>query len=224
MQLAAAQINFFTGFKLSDLWFLAEAAGRTLLISALAISGGTILGAIFGWILSVTKWRGEMTLGVVLDIFRSVPLLIQLILFYNFFPIVGIPLDSFTSGTIVLGFYTSALVAAVARGGIEAVPIVTRRAARSLGMTYWQDLRYIVLPIGLRAVLPSWTGVALGVLKDSALVSVLGYVELLRASQILITRTQEPFLILAIVGAFYFLLSFPIARLTERLERRWQYD
>lgn len=63
-----------------------------------------------------------------------------------------------------------------------------------------------------------------GVLKDSALVSVLGYVELLRASQILITRTQEPFLILAIVGAFYFLLSFPIARLTERLERRWQYD
>jgi len=63
-----------------------------------------------------------------------------------------------------------------------------------------------------------------GVLKDSALVSVLGYVELLRASQILITRTQEPFLILAIVGGFYFLLSFPIARLTERLERRWQYD
>ena len=61
-------------------------------------------------------------------------------------------------------------------------------------------------------------------LKDSALVSVLGYVELLRASQILITRTQEPFLILAIVGAFYFALSFPVARLTDHLERRWQYD
>ena len=145
-------------------------------------------------------------------------------MFYNFFPIVGLPLDPFTAGTIVLGFYTSALVAAVARGGIEAVPNVTRRAARSLGMTYWQDLRFIVLPIGLRAVLPSWTGVALGVLKDSALVSVLGYVELLRASQILITRTQEPFLILSIAAAFYFLLSFPIARMTEQVERRWQYD
>lgn len=221
---AAAQISFFTGFQVSDLWYLAEAAGRTLLISALAISTGTLLGCLFGWILSVGRWKAEATLGVVLDMFRSVPLIIQLILFYNFFPIVGFPLDPFFSGTIVLGFYTSALVAAVARGGIDAVPPTTRRAARSLGMTYWQDLRYVVWPIGLRAVLPSWAGVALGVLKDSALVSVLGYVELLRASQILITRTQEPFIILGIAGAFYFALSFPIARVTARLERRWQYD
>jgi polar amino acid transport system permease protein len=99
-----------------------------------------------------------------------------------------------------------------------------RRAARSLGMTYFQDIRYVVFPIGLRAVLPAWTGVALGVLKDSALVSVLGYVELLRASQILVTRTQEPFIIFAVVGGFYFMLSYPIARITDRLEKRWQYD
>mgnify|MGYP002007571740 FL=1 len=65
---------------------------------------------------------------------------------------------------------------------------------------------------------------ALGVLKDSALVSVLGYVELLRASQILVTRTQEPFIIFAVVGGFYFMLSYPIARITDRLEKRWQYD
>jgi polar amino acid transport system permease protein len=77
-------------------------------------------------------------------------------------PIIGVPLDPFTAGTVVLTFYTSALVAAVARGGIEAVQPITRRAARSLGMTYWQDLRYIVFPIGLRAVLPAWTGFALG--------------------------------------------------------------
>ncbi|MDH3376956.1 MAG: amino acid ABC transporter permease [Gammaproteobacteria bacterium] len=216
--------SVFTGFQFSDLGFLAEAAGRTLLISALAISIGTFLGCIFGWILSVTRVVGDATLGVVLDVFRSVPLIIQLILFYNFFPIIGFDLNPFAAGTVVLVFYTSALVAAVVRGGISATPSATRRAARSLGMTYWQDLRYIVWPIGLRAVLPSWAGVALGVLKDSALVSVLGYVELLRASQILITRTQEPFLILIIVGAFYFALSFPISRLTARLERTWQYD
>ena len=217
-------IEFFTGFQLSDLRYLSEAAGRTLLISVISISIGTLLGCIFGWVLSVSRWAGAVTLGIVLDMFRSVPLIIQLILFFNFFPIVGVPLDPFAAGTIVLALYTSSLVAAVARGGIEAVPLTTRRAARSLGMTYWQDMRYIVWPIGLRAVLPAWAGVALGVLKDSALVSVLGYVELLRASQILITRTQEPFLILAIVGAFYFALSFPIARATQRLERRWQDD
>ena len=216
--------SVFTSFQLSDIGFLTEAAGRTLLISALAVSIGTVLGCIFGWILSVARIAGAVTLGAVLDVFRSVPLLIQLILFYNFFPIIGFNLSPFVAGTIVLIFYTSALVAAVARGGIDAVPTITRRASRSLGMSYWQDMRYIVWPIGLRAVLPSWAGVALGVLKDSALVSVLGYVELLRASQILITRTQEPFLILIIVGIFYFALSFPISRLTARLERKWQYD
>lgn len=222
MNAFAQSIQFFTGFALSDLGFLAEAAGRTLLISVLSVSIGTVLGCIFGWLLSVSRWVGAATLGLVLDAFRSIPLIIQLILFFNFFPIVGFPIDPFAAGTFVLVLYTSALVASVARGGIEAVPTTTRRAARSLGMTYWQDLRYIVWPIGLRAVLPAWAGVALGVLKDSALVSVLGYVELLRASQILITRTQEPFLILTVAGMFYFALSFPISRATARLERRWQ--
>ena len=218
----AQTAQFFTGFQASDLGFLAEAAGRTLLISVLSISVGTVLGCGFGWLLSVSRWAGAATLGLVLDAFRSIPLIIQLILFFNLFPIIGFPVNPFAAGTFVLVFYTSALVAAVARGGIEAVPITTRRAGRSLGMTYWQDMRYVVWPIGLRAVMPAWAGVALGVLKDSALVSVLGYVELLRASQILITRTQEPFLILTVVGLFYFALSFPISRATARLESRWQ--
>ena len=218
----AQTAQFFTGFQASDLGFLAEAAGRTLLISVLSISVGTVLGCGFGWLLSVSRWAGAATLGLVLDAFRSIPLIIQLILFFNLFPIIGFPVNPFVAGTFVLVFYTSALVAAVARGGIEAVPITTRRAGRSLGMTYWQDMRYVVWPIGLRAVLPAWAGVALGVLKDSALVSVLGYVELLRASQILITRTQEPLLILTVVGMFYFALSFPISRATARLESRWQ--
>lgn len=215
-------VTVFFEFQPSDLWFLAQAAGRTLLISVLAISSGTLLGIVFGWVLHSGRWWVEVTLGLVLDAFRSVPLIIQLILLFNVFPIVGVPMSPFVAGTIVLGIYTSALVANVARGGIDAVGEPMRRAARSLGMSYWQDLRYVVWPIGLRAVFPSWVGVALGVLKDSALVSVLGYVELLRASQILITRTQEPFIILAVAGAFYFALSYPISRVSARLEERWK--
>ncbi len=146
MAQSASTIQFFTAFQASDIWFMAEAAGRTLIIAAVSIPGGTILGIFFGWVLSVSRWAGAGTLGLVLDMFRSVPLIIQLILFFNFFPIIGIPLDPFAAGSVVLVFYTSALVAAVARGGIEAVETTTRRAARSLGMTYWQDLRYIVFP------------------------------------------------------------------------------
>ncbi|WP_415715266.1 amino acid ABC transporter permease [Roseibium sp.] len=214
-------ISFFSGFTLNDLWFLGEAALRTLWISALSISIGTVLGCAFGWMLYEGKLAATLTLAPVLDVFRSVPLIIQLVLFYNFAPIVGLDLDPFGSGVVILTIYTSALVANVARGGIEAVERPMRRAARSLGMSYWQDMRYVVLPIGGRAVFPAWVGVALGVMKDSALVSVLGYVELLKASQILITRTQEPFLILTIAGAFYFALSFPISRYAAKLEKRW---
>ncbi|WP_428687696.1 amino acid ABC transporter permease [Roseibium sp.] len=214
-------ISFFSGFNINDFWFLGEAALRTLWISALSIFIGTMLGGLFGWLLHEGRWKAAVTLGPVLDIFRSVPLIIQLVLFYNFAPIVGLDLGPFASGTVILTIYTAALVANVARGGIEAVGKPMRRAARSLGMSYWQDMRYVVLPIGGRAVFPAWVGVALGVMKDSALVSVLGYVELLKASQILITRTQEPFLILTLAGAFYFALSFPISRYAAKLEQRW---
>ena len=213
--------TFFSGFTSNDLLFLGEAALRTLWISLLAISCGSLMGIVFGWMLSVSKIAGGYLLSPVLDIFRSVPLIIQLVLFYNFAPMIGLRLDPFGAGLIILIVYTSANVAYVARGGIEAVSQPMRRAGRSLGMTYWQDMRYVVWPIGLRAVFPAWVGVALGVMKDSALVSVLGYVELLKASQILITRTQETILILAIAGAFYFALSYPISLFASRLEERW---
>jgi len=214
-------ISFFSAFGLQDLLFMAEAAWRTLLISVISITIGTFLGAIFGWLLYEGRIWAAIFLGPVIDVFRSVPLIIQLVLFYNFAPIIGLNLDAFSSGLVVLTIYTAALVASVARGGIEAVGKPMRRAARSLGLSYWQDLRYVVFPIGARAVFPSWVGVALGVLKDSALVSVLGYVELLRASQILMTRTQEPLLIITIAGAFYFALSYPISRYSAKFEQRW---
>ncbi|CAM3651660.1 amino acid ABC transporter permease [Parendozoicomonas haliclonae] len=214
-------VTFFSGFKINDLFFLGEAALQTLMIAAISISSGTLLGAICGWGLAEGKTVVRWTLNSILDVFRSVPLLIQLILFYNLFPIIGFDLGPFASGIIVLSMYTCALVASVVRGGIESVQQPMRRAARSLGMSYLQSMRHVIFPIGLRAVLPSWIGVALGVLKDSALVSVLGYVELLRASQILMTRTQEPFLILALAGAFYFALSYPLSRYSKQLEERW---
>ncbi|MET0428280.1 MAG: ABC transporter permease subunit, partial [Microvirga sp.] len=121
---------------------------------------------------------------------------------------------------IVLALYTSSYCSEIVRGGVLAVPQTTRRAARSLGLTWWQDMTEIVYPIALRIMLPTWIGLTLGVMKDSALVLWLGLIELLRASQILVTRLQEPLFILIVCGAIYFLLSFPIARLGTHLERR----
>ncbi|MGH1486579.1 MAG: amino acid ABC transporter permease [Cellvibrionaceae bacterium] len=215
-------IQVFGDLQPKDLLFLGEAALKTLEISAIAISAGTVLGIIFGWMINEGNIIAKWVTNSILDVFRSVPLIIQLILFDSFISIAGYPLPAFWSGTIILSIYTSALVAQAARSGIESVPGPMRRASRSLGMTYWQDMRCVVWPIGLRAVFPSWVGIALSVLKDSALVSVIGYIELLKASQILITRTAETFTILAIAGLFYFLLSYPIAKAGSYIEKRWQ--
>jgi hydroxyproline transport system permease protein len=218
----ATSVEVFSNLQASDLLFLGEAALKTLEIAIVAISIGTIFGTIFGWLLNAGNLAVRLVVNGFLDVFRSVPLIIQLILFDSFIAIAGFPLPAFWSGTIILSIYTSALVAQVALSGIEAVPLTTRRASRSLGMTYWQDMRYIVWPIGLRAVLPAWVGVALSVLKDSALVSVIGYTELLKASQILITRTAETFTVLAVAGLFYFALSYPISKASSYIEKRWQ--
>lgn len=210
----------YTDLAITDLWFLAQGAGRTLMLTGIAVVAGTALGMVMGWIRAETGWLFNLLFGAVLDVLRSVPLLIQLIVFNNFVSIAGYPLSAFASGAIVLGVYMAANCTEVVRSGILSVPASMRRAARSLGMSYAQDLVHVVLPIGFRTVFPAWIGVVLSVMKDSALVLVLGYFELLKSAQVLITRTQEPLLILLIVGGFYFAMSYPIARYAEWLERR----
>ena len=213
---------FETSLTSNDLLFMLKGAGVTLAITAFAVTGGTLLGLLFGVIRSQISALAAAPLTFVLDVFRSVPLLIQLILANAFQAIAGFQISPFTTSCIVLALYTSAYCTEIARGAIDAVPMVTRRAARSLGLTWGQDMTQIVFPMALRVALPSWIGLTLGVMKDSALVLWLGIIELLRASQILVTRLQEPMFILMVTGAIYFALSFPIARLGSRLEKRWQ--
>lgn len=213
---------FETDLSLNDLMFMAKGAGMTLAITFFAVTGGTLMGLLFGVIrASVRPWM-TLPLVFVLDVFRSVPLLIQLILANAFQAIAGFGISPFTTSCIVLALYTSSYCTEIVRGAIDAVPMVTRRAARSLGLTWGQDMTQIVFPMALRVGLPSWIGLTLGVMKDSALVLWLGIFELLKTSQVLINRLQEPMLILLITGAIYFMLSFPIARLGGHIERRWQ--
>ncbi|ARJ70213.1 amino acid ABC transporter permease [Paracoccus contaminans] len=216
---------FDTALSPADLLFLAKGAGITIIVTAISVCIGTVLGILFGVIRVQLGPIVSAPLTFVLDIFRSVPLLIQLVLANAFFGMVlRLHLSGFVVACLVLSLYTSAYCAEIVRGGIDAVPRTTRRAARSLGMTWAQDMRHIVLPLGTRVALPSWLGLALGVMKDSALVYVVQVTELLKSTQILITRLQEPLFLLMICGAFYFLISFPIARLGGYLERRWSSD
>lgn len=212
---------FETALSLNDLLFLAKGAGMTLAVTGVSVLFGTLLGVALGVLrVQLGPWWA-LPITFVMDVFRSVPLLIQLVLANAFQSIAQFGWGPFTTSCVVLSLYTAAYCTEIVRGGIDSVPATTRRAARSLGMTWGQDMRYIVAPLATRVSLPAWIGLTLGVMKDSALVLWLGLTELLKASQTLVTRLQEPLFILLICGAIYFLISFPIARLGGYLEKRW---
>ena len=212
---------FSTSFTVNDLMFLLQGAWVTVKLTVGAMLIGTLAGVVLGW-LRATLPRATMPVGWFLDIFRSVPLLIQFVLFNSLKSIVGLNWSAFTVGCLVLGVYAAAFCTEIIRSGILAVGPNIRRASRSLGLSYWQDLRYIVLPLAARVAFPGWLNLVLGVMKDTALVMWIGIVELLRASQTIVTRIQEPLLVLCIAGVIYYLMSWVVARLGARLEQRRQ--
>lgn len=212
--------SLFTPLSWNDSSFILVGVWNTVLISVLAIGIGSFLGLIVGFIRAESNKMVNTIIGSVLDIFRSVPLIIQLILFSTYIGAMGHPLSPFVAGSIILSIYTMAFMAEVFRSGFESVQTSMQVVARSLGMTYWQTVFHIRFPIGLRAVFPSWLGVALSVIKDSALVSIIGYMELLRTSDQLISRTQQPLEILIGVGIFYFIISYPLSRYGRHVERK----
>jgi hydroxyproline transport system permease protein len=216
-------VPFFSAFSMQDLLFMLEGAGKTLWLTLWSGVAGTATGLVIGWVRSTRLPVVSQLLGLYIDVIRTVPLIIQFIVVNSGAAIVGMPLSPFATGILVLSLYMGGFVSEVVTAGIHAVPTVLRRAGRSLGFSYWQDLRYIVLPLSVRAVFPAWVGLVLGLMKDTSLIAVVGYLELLRASQIIINRTEQPLQILLGAGAFYFIMSFALSRCAAGLERHWRF-
>jgi His/Glu/Gln/Arg/opine family amino acid ABC transporter permease subunit len=212
---------FSTSLTATDLLYMLDGAWVTLQLTFWAILLGSVVGLICGLLRALAP-RASLPLAWVLDVFRSVPLLIQFVLLNSLKSIVGLDISAFSVGCIVLGVYAAAYFTEIVRSGVLAVSPSVRRASRSLGLSYWQDLRYIVLPMATRVAFPGWLNLVLSVMKDTALVMWIGIVELLRASQTIVTRIQEPLLVLCIAGLIYYVMSLVVARLGARLERRWQ--
>jgi His/Glu/Gln/Arg/opine family amino acid ABC transporter permease subunit len=209
----------FTSLTLNDAGYVLLGALNSLALTAAALAAGAPLAILFG--LGRASKRAWLVglLGFIVDVTRTVPLVIQFIVVQSAIALQGLQTNPFISGLIVLILYVATYGGELVSAGIETVSPRLRRAARSLGMSQLQDLRHVVLPIGLRAVLPSFAGLAGGLLKDTSLVAVIGYIDLLRAGQIVINRTQEPVLVLTGVGLIYFILCYPIARVSGKFER-----
>ena len=213
----------YSGLQWSDIWLVLAGLGRTILLTVLATVFGTVIGAVLGW-LRESNAAANQLLAPYVDVTRSVPLIIQFILINSAFAAFGAPLEPLQVGVLTLSLYMAVLTSELARSGLRAVRHEVRRAARSLGMSYWQELRLIGAPLAVRTILPAWIGTVIGLTKDTALVSVVGCIELLRATQILIVRTNEALLLLTGVGIAYFLICYPISLYSRSLERQLSHD
>lgn len=212
---------FDTSFAITDLQFMLEGAWVTLKLTLWAMLIGTLSGLVFGLLRAILP-RLTAPLSWLLDVFRSVPLLIQFVLFNSFNSIAGLNWSAFAVGCVVLGIYCTSYCTEIIRSGVLAVPATVIRAARSLGLTFFQTLRHIVLPMAARVSFPGWINLVLGVIKDTSLVLWIGIIELLRASQTIVTRIQEPILVLCIAGLIYYVMSWGVARIGSMVEKRWQ--
>jgi hydroxyproline transport system permease protein len=207
------------GLAWSDAYFLAQGLVNTVRLAAAATLVGTAIGIVLGWVRAVSIVARVLT-TLFIDMLRSIPMIIQLILANSLLSILGFGASPFWFGTIALGAWMSAVTAEVARAGFMAVPVQYRKSARSLGMNGFQELLHISLPLAFRTGLTSWIGLVLSLIKDSALAGVIGYVEYMRTTQMLITRTHETWLLLLGAGLVYFVICYPVSRYSRYLERR----
>ena len=213
----------FHDFQGLDVLFLLQGAGRTILLTLVAGLLASIAGLAVGW-LRFTSRLARLLSAPLVDVLRSVPLLVLLILVGSFVGILGVDLDPFGLAIGVLTLYAAAFASEIARAGFASVDARTRKAARALGMTARQELRYVLLPLAARIVFPAWLGLLLALVKDTALVSTVGYVELMKSSQTVVTQTNAPFAVFAVSGLLYFAICYPCSVYGRKLEARMKHD
>lgn len=198
---------------------MAEGAWRTIQMTAAAALFATILGLLLGLLRLNPYASVRRGVEASTDVLRCVPLLVLVTLIYSGAAILKIPMGVFMAGTVALGLFAAGYVSEIVREAVLAVPLNLRKAARGLAMTRTQEFWYVVFPLGIRQGFPSWLGVMLGIVKDTSVVAVIGYIELLRATQNIITRTQDPLPLLALSAVFYVVICFPLSLAGRNLER-----
>lgn len=201
--------------------FILGGVVTTLWLTCTSLIAGLILGFIVA-LARRSKLRVLRGIGwVYIWIFRGTPLLVQLIVIYTALPQLGIRFSVVEAALIGLALNEAAYLAEIIRSGIEAVPEGQSRAARALGMTEHQILRYIVIPQAFKIIIPPLGNSVNGLLKTTSVTSVISMEELLRRTQVLI---QEKFMVLelfAVAAIYYLLLTTVWDFIQRRIERRF---
>jgi len=196
-------------------------AGVTIQITVLSTAIGFVIGLIVG-VARISNLRLlRMLAEVYVEFFRGTPLLVQIFLFYFALPVItGQRIDPFIAAISACGINSGAYVAEIFRAGIQSIDDGQMEAGRSLGMTWLQTMRYIIVPQAFKRVIPPLGNEFIAMLKDSSLVSVIGFEELTRRGQLIIAKTYGSFEIWMSVAVIYLVMTLTISRFVAYLERR----
>lgn len=214
---------------------LAAAMGQTLLLALCGLCFACIIGLVVG-LMSVVKNRAcNIIATIFVDVIRGVPMIV--LAFYVFFAVpmllnnimhlntlLGlnsqITLSALQAGTICLALNCGAYMAEIIRAGIESVDKGQMEAARSLGLSYWKAMAKVVLPQAIRTMIPSIINQFIITLKDTSILSVIGFPELVNTAKNVVANTMSAFQVWSIVALMYLIVITLLSRLAKRVERR----
>lgn len=209
--------------------FFINGAKMTVVIAALSVSFGVILG-LFVALMRLSSLAPLRWFAVTyIEFIRGTPILVQIFLFYYGLPQLGIrfpevPFIPFfpdlMAGVLALSFNSAAYIAETFRAGIQAIDKGQMEAARSLGMSHGAAMRYIILPQAVRNILPALGNEFIVVIKETSIVSVIGIHELMFNAETVRGNTFQGFSPILVAALFYFAITFPLSKLLGVAERR----
>lgn len=203
--------------------YLMDGLKVTLYIFVIALILGFIIGLIVALLrlapIKPLNWIAKSYINAI----RGTPVIVQL--FFIYFGLNTIPwisMDKTTAGIVTIAINAGAYFAEIIRAGIQSVDSGQTEAARSLGLTSTQTMRYVVLPQAFRRMLPTFTNQSIISLKDTSLLSIIGIADLTQRGQIQQAATYESFKIWLMVGVIYFIIIYALTLLANFLERRFE--
>ena len=202
-----------------QLTFLLQGAVWTIVLSLIAMA----CGGLGGFLVAMARISPVRAIRIVallyIQIVQGTPVLVLIFLFYFGLPSLGIQLSSLSSAGIALSIFTSGYLGEIWRGCILSVPVAQWESAQCLALSRSQRMYRVILPQAVRIAMPQTVGFLVQLIKNTSLASIVGFVELARAGQLLNSTLYKPFLIYVIIGAIYFMICYPLSRLSRRLER-----
>jgi len=219
---AAAGAGFRSDRFVQSIPLFVTGAKWTLILSLLSFAVAVPLGLLTA-LARLSRLRVlRVSTAAYVEILRGTPLLVQIFFIYFVLPAFGVALAEHVTAVLALSINASAYIGEIFRAGLESLEAGQGEAAAALGMSRAQALRYVLVPQALRRVVPPLTNECIALIKDSSLVSIMGMTELTRTGQELASRYADPLTIWPGVALTYFMLTFPLTRLSPGLEERLQ--